>query len=197
MGPTGTVSLRQAINTANADTIDSQEIISFAAGLSGTIDLTQTLPNLANNITISGPGASNLTVQRDSSAAGFSIFTVNSEVNDIISGLTLTGGDAQLGANNGSGGGGAIYNGGTLTVSHDIFIANTANSPTDFYSGEGGAIYNSGTLTTTNDTFSNDTIVSGYWGNGGGGAIYNSGTLTTTNDAFRALKQPRPMVYSK
>ena len=52
--PTGTVSLRQAINTANADTIDSLVNINFAAGLHGTIDLTTALPNLANNISIMG-----------------------------------------------------------------------------------------------------------------------------------------------
>src|SRR5208337_1550870 len=38
--------LRDAINIANADTVDSQEVISFATSLSGTIDLTQALPNL-------------------------------------------------------------------------------------------------------------------------------------------------------
>src|SRR5208337_5649384 len=58
----GQVTLRDAINTANADTVDSQEIISFAAGLHGTIDLTQALPNLVNNISINGPGASSLIV---------------------------------------------------------------------------------------------------------------------------------------
>src|SRR5208337_4899920 len=76
-GPTGTVSLRQAITTANADMTDSQEVINFAPSLNGgTIDLMMALPNLANNISITGPGASNLTLQRDSSAATFSVFTV-------------------------------------------------------------------------------------------------------------------------
>ena len=42
--PTGTISIRQAINTANADTIDSLVNINFAAGLHGTIDLTTALP---------------------------------------------------------------------------------------------------------------------------------------------------------
>ncbi len=72
----GQTTLRDAITQANAST-DSQEVISFASVLQGTIDLTQGLPNLANNITINGPGASNLTVQRDSSAAQFSVFTVD------------------------------------------------------------------------------------------------------------------------
>jgi hypothetical protein len=86
--------LRQAINTANADKIDSLENINFAAGLTGKTDLTTVLPNLANNISINGPGAQYLTVQRDSSAAQFSVFTVNSGEAVNISGITITGGNA-------------------------------------------------------------------------------------------------------
>ena len=75
-GPTsGSITLRDAITQANADTTDSQEVISFAPGLQGTIDLTKALPALNNNIAIQGPGASNLTVQRDSTAPDFSVFT--------------------------------------------------------------------------------------------------------------------------
>ena len=44
-GPTGTVSLRQAIVTANNDTTDSQVNISFAINVRGTIDLTTALPS--------------------------------------------------------------------------------------------------------------------------------------------------------
>ena len=66
----GYTTLRDAIIQANAST-DSQEVINFASGLQGTIDLTQALPDLKNNIDLEGPGAKNLTVQRDSSAARF------------------------------------------------------------------------------------------------------------------------------
>ena len=64
-GPiSGSTTLRDAINQANASTA-SQEFINFS--VTGTIHLTQALPVLNNNISIQGPGASNLTVQRDSS----------------------------------------------------------------------------------------------------------------------------------
>ena len=49
-GPiSGYTTLRDAITQANAST-DSQEVINFASGLQGTIDLTQALPDLNNNI---------------------------------------------------------------------------------------------------------------------------------------------------
>ena len=181
----GQVTLRDAITMADADSTANRYVINFASGLQGTIDLTSALPALNNNIAIQGPGASNLTVQRDSTAPDFSVFTVNSGWTDTISELTITGGDAQSDT---GGTGGAIDNGGTLIVNNDIFTANAAdnsNSGGDWawYSGEGGAIYNSGILTATNDTFSNNTDKKGYFG-GGGGAIYNSGTLTATNDIF-------------
>ena len=54
-GPTsGNTTLRNAITQANASTAN-QEIINFT--VTGTIDLTQALPALNNNITIQGPGS--------------------------------------------------------------------------------------------------------------------------------------------
>ena len=132
-GPGSTVSLRQAINTANADTVDSQVNIGFAASLKVTIDLTTALPNLANNISINGPGASVLTVQRDSNAAQFSVFTVNNGVTD-ISGMTISGGSAVNG--------GGIDNNGTLTVDNSTFTNN--NGLVGNSSCGGGGIYNGG-----------------------------------------------------
>jgi len=65
VGSNGTVSLRDAIVTANADRVDSQVNIGFAAGLRGTIDLTTALPAISNAnaaISIAGPGPQYLTV---------------------------------------------------------------------------------------------------------------------------------------
>ena len=132
-GPASTVSLRQAINAANADTVDSQENIGFAAGLKGTIDLTTALPNLANNISINGPGASVLTVQRDSAAPDFSVFTVNSGETVSISGMMISGGEVG-----GDSGGGDIYNDGNLTVNSSTITNGSA--------WVGGGIANDGTL---------------------------------------------------
>ncbi len=183
-GPTSTVSLRQAINTANADTIDSQESINFAPGLHGTIDLTTALPNLANNISINGPGAALLTIQRDTGAAPFSIFTVNSGETVSISGMTITGGNAASG--------GGIFNyGGTLRVTNCTITDNTASGGSLYGNGEGyvtssfyggGAIYSTtgGAITIVNSTFTDNTT------NGDGGGIYTSGTATVTNSVFTA-----------
>ena len=172
-GPTGTVSLRQAIVTANADTIDSQENINFAASLAGTIDLTTALPNLANNISINGPGASVLTVQRDSSAAQFSVFTIgignaslDSSRTVSLSGMTIADGLANYG--------GGISNGSTLILDHIAIINNEA-----VYSG-GGIISGSCPLTVTECTFSHNSA------NWSGGGIFNSGgPLTVTDSIFQ------------
>src|SRR5208337_4801476 len=193
-GPTGTVSLRQAIVTANADTIDSQEVINFTPGLCGTIDLTTALPNLANNISINGPEASYLTVQRDSNAAQFSVFTVNSGETANISRLMISGGDALYG--------GGILNNGTLAVTNCIIANNTAPATTFGY-GEGGGIYNEETIALTGCSFQNNFAT---WGGGGldndgiatlsqsiftgnstgysGGGIYNDGALTIGASTF-------------
>ena len=173
----GSTTLRDAITQANASTA-SQEIINFASGLQGTIDLTQALPALNNNISIQGPGASNLTVQRDPSAAAFSIFTVNSGMTDTIAGITVAGGYVTFTSYSASFGGG-IVNRGTLTVNNDIFTNNSAF--------RGGGIYNNGTLTVTNSAFANNSVVSGAGAGGGlGGGIYNDlgSTATVNNSAF-------------
>ena len=186
------VSLRQAINTANADTVDSQVNVGFTAGLNGTIDLTTALPNLANNINIIGNGQL-LTVQRDQNAAGFAVFTVNSGETVSISGLTIAGGNATPYVGNGGG----IDSGGALTVNNCVF--------TDDGADYGGAINNgSGTLTVNNSTFTDNGVYDGggaiaNWSDtatvtncifannsaGGGGAIYNAiGTLTVNDTTF-------------
>ena len=160
-GPTGTVSLRQAINTANADTTDSQEVINFAAGLKGTIDLTTALPNLANNISITGPGASALTVQRDSSAVPFSVFTVNSGETVNLSGLTIFGGNSTLS------GGGIGANAASLTVSNCILVDNSSQV-------DGGAIHgSSGTLTVTDSSFTGNSAA--HWGSAINGRVAGDG----------------------
>ena len=158
-GPiSGQTTLRDAITQADTDNAD-QYFINFAPGLQGTIDLTNALPALNNNIAIQGPGASNLTVQRDSTAPDFSVFTVNSSEIVGISGMTISGGNA----NNGGG----IYNNGTLTVNDSIFTNNSANY--------GGGIYNNeGTVTVTNSTFTSNP----------GDGIYNESALTVVNCTF-------------
>jgi len=92
-GPTpGNTTLRDAITQADGGT-GNQYVIKFA--VKGTIDLTSALPALDNNIAIKGPGAKNLTVQRDPTASPFRIFTVDAGDTVNISGLTIAGGNTQ------------------------------------------------------------------------------------------------------
>ena len=180
----GKVTLRDSITMADAGSTANQYVINFASGLQGTIDLTQALPNLANNISINGPGATSLTVQRDQNAVGFSVFTVDSGETVSISGITITGGNATSG--------GGIFNyGGTLMVTNCTITDNTASGGSLYGNGEGyvtssfyggGAIYSTtgGAITIANSTFTGNTT------NGDGGAIYTSGTATVTNSVFTA-----------
>lgn len=151
LNDSGAGSLRQAILDASPGyTID------FA--VTGTITLTGEYLYIDKNLTITGPGANQLTI---SGTNNWSVFNIqNGTV--IISGLTITNGEESHG--------GGIYNAGNLTL-----IACTVSGNTADY---GGGIYNYSTGTTilTNCTVSNNTA------NIGGGGIFNySGTLTLTN----------------
>ena len=185
---TGQTTLRDAITTANADMTDSQEVINFAANLSGTINLMTALPNLATNISINGPGASSLTVSGGGSSSSFSVFTVNIGVTASISELTISNGNASYG--------GGVDNSGNLTLANDTISGNSAQ-------GDGGGVFNAGTATLTNDTISGN---SAQFGGGGvynyyfvvtltndilsgnrattGGGVDNNGNLTLTNDTI-------------
>jgi predicted outer membrane repeat protein len=163
-----TLTLRDAITKADAGTgTGNQYVIKFARSLKGTINLTKALPFLDNTITIQGPGATKLTVNRTATAPFFPIFTVDKGETDTISGLTITGGDATDG--------GGIDNLGTLTVSKVTF---TDNHTTNFAGGVGGGIDNLGTLTVTNSAFTGNSA------SGAGGGIYNFDALTVTGTTF-------------
>ena len=99
LSDSGAGSLRQAITDANANA--GADTITFANGLTGTITLTSALPNLTDDVTLSGPGAKLMTVAR-SSAAGtpaFRILTIDNGAATpptvSISGLTLANGLIQ------------------------------------------------------------------------------------------------------
>ncbi len=97
------------------------------------------------------------------------IFTINDGVNVIIQNLTLTNGAAR-------GSGGAIYNGGNLTLKDCTLSENSAYTLGDT-TYNGGAVYNEGTLTVSGCTFNKNIA-------GKGGAVYNEGTLTVNNSTF-------------
>jgi len=198
----GAGSLRAAIAAANPG-----DTISFAPSLTGTITLTSGAITLAQNITISGPGASTISVSGNNASA---IFIVNSGASATVSGLTLTNGAGAVCAGNSPEVcGGAIQNEGVLTVTSATFTNNVA-SPAS--TGEGGAIYNDfgATLSVTNSIFSgneaalggavasespNATIASSTFTSntaqgtqtvpfGIGGAVYSDDDMTITGSTF-------------
>jgi CSLREA domain-containing protein len=181
--------------------------ISFNLPANSVITLNTALPTFQGNVTIVGPGSSQLTIQR-STADGtpdFTIFSfapINGNFTDTISGLTLANGKNTASGSFPTGGclfnlefdvvtvtdvtfrgctglnGGAINNGGTLTLTDSTIDGNTASG------GAGGGIYNTsggfngdGTLNLIRTTVSNNSA------NAQGGAIANvsSGVVTLTN----------------
>src|SRR5205085_5121057 len=123
------------------------------------------------NMSIVGPGATVLTVRRDT-GGDYRIFTVGSGVTATISGLTITNGNANgIGIENF--GGGILNNGTQLDISACVITGNV--------SGEGGGLdAQGGTLNITNST------ISGNVGDSEGGGIFtNSGvTLNITGSTI-------------
>jgi hypothetical protein len=157
----GTGSLRQAL----ADAVDG-DTINFNSSLNGQrITLTSGELLVNKSVTISGPGATMLTVDANHTSR---VFDIASGKDVTISGLTITNGSAPIGF------GGGIYNDhARLTVSGCTISGNSADQ------GQGGGIYNDGydgsaTMTITNSTISGNSA----WP---GGGISNNGTMTITN----------------
>ncbi len=188
--------LRSAIYAAN--NITSAAVIDLS-GLSGTIDLTSSLPGITNsNVTIIGPGASALTI---SGQGQYQIFNAPNFTTLAVSGLTLADGNA------GGGSGGAIFST-VVTAANCTFIGNSAPAR----SGAGGGAIRAGILTVTNSTFTDnssydpggaieDVIPKGtitianstFTGNSSasfGGAIRQTGPLTVTNSTFSGNSSP-------
>ena len=147
----GSGSLRNAIERANLD--PAGDTIAFAPSVVGEIGLTTALPDLSTDITLAGPGARNLAVTRGRTAGVISlsrIFTVTAGARVEITGLTISGGQAETG--------GGISNAGTLrlanvTVTRNYALGRTAPNPgggTMPGDGRGGGIANSGTMTIEN-----------------------------------------------
>jgi CSLREA domain-containing protein len=154
----GTCTLRAAIMEANA--LAGVDTIGFNA--TGTINIGSLLPGIAGGLTISGPGASALSVA--GSGTG-SVLVINAGVTATVSGLTVTGG---VGSGAGGNAGGGIDNEGMLTLTRARVVANTAQF--------GGGIYDApgADLVLVESTIDGNTAASGF-----GGAIYNVGGGTT------------------
>jgi hypothetical protein len=187
-------SLRGATQEANAHVGDDGIEIDLPAG--SVINLTSALPDLSESVSISGPGADQLTVRRNT-GGDYRIFNVIATGTVTLAGMTISNGFITQG-------GGAISNGnGTANVINCTLIGNntdtigggilnsgngtvnvtnctlTANNATNGGGGSGGGIANAGTVNITNSTLSENSA-------GAGGGIYNfaSGTVNVTNSTI-------------
>jgi hypothetical protein len=186
----GTGSLRDTIAAAAAG-----DTIQFDTALNGqAITLTTAELAIGKNLTIEGPGADRLTVQR-STASGtpeFRIFTIANQPGSVavtIAGLTISNGNAL--------GGGIFTNVRTLTIDRCVISGNshggianagsygdpaTVNIINSTISGnDGGGVsvagpgfygFRGGEVTITGST------ISGNFSASNGGGIYNAGGLT-------------------
>ncbi len=138
----------------------------FTDGTAHTIQLTSALPDLASNITITGPAANLLTINGEGQTGGFRVFTIDSGDTVTLSGMTISNGYT-------SGLGAGIDNKGSLTI-NACTISNNATAQ----SSEGGGIYSDGPLTINNSTLTGNTA------RYGGGIEADQGNLTITNSTF-------------
>ena len=193
----GVGSLRQALADAN-----DGDTITFDPSLNGqAITLVSGQLLLDKSVTITGPGADQLRVQRSTTVGtpDFRIFYVSPGNSITISGLGISGGhisgdigggiyndqnsvltlnNCDVGGNMAAVGAGIYSRNATLTINDSIVEDNLADS-------DGAGIYNDGassgaaTLTITNSTVTRNWAASGF---GGGicNAAFNSGVATLT-----------------
>jgi CSLREA domain-containing protein len=174
LNDSGSGSLRTAMTSAKSDPAGN---IVFASGVTGTITLQSSLPNVAltsGSMTITGPGANKLTISGQNK---YQVLVVVSGTAN-ISGATITNGFVAAGGGytTDPGWGAAFYvaAGATLNLQNDVLTNNVTAG------GGGGAILSEGTLNVTGTTFSGNSVTS----TDGGAAIFNIGTMTVSGSTF-------------
>jgi hypothetical protein len=156
----GAGSLRQAIADANdGDTVEF--------GVTGMITLITSELLVDKSITLSGPGATNLSVDGNGSSR---VFHINSGKTATISGLTI--------ANGASDNGGGIFNEhADLTLSNCTVSGNSASL-------SGGGVYSHGGVRSATLTLNNSTITGNSASSFGGGINNHLATLTANNSTI-------------
>jgi hypothetical protein len=150
LNPNGAGSLDQAIQDANA--AGGADTITFAPGLTGTIDQTTNLTDVLEDVDIQGPGAGVITVDGGDSSE---LFRFVAGAASTISGLTITNGAT-------SGGGGGIFVGdGDLAVARSVISSSTSGQ-------DGGGLYCNNDGTVTIDA----TTITGNTAHSAGGGLY-------------------------
>jgi CSLREA domain-containing protein len=180
-GSTGGLSLREAIQLANART--GADTINFAVNGSIALSLGELLitDDLTINGDTNGDGTPNITIDANQTSRVLKIddgSTANKVVT--LNGLTVTGGRVNGGT---APVGAGIQNFEALTVRNSSVTHNLADEST-YGNGSGGGIHSFGTLTVINSQISENTFDGGFESDGGGGGIYSLGTLTVINSTI-------------
>jgi predicted outer membrane repeat protein len=179
----GTGSLRQAIIDEPAG-----GTVNFDPSLSGTIALTTGTLVIAKDLTITGPGASVITVSGNNA---LQVFNISGSFMVTISGLTIENGSSMNGGGIGNAGtltvdtcivtnnkasanGGGIYSTGVLTVLSSADSCKITNNQTTGMNAPGGGIYSSGVLTVRSTTAQHKSLIAGNIATGNGGGLYST-----------------------
>lgn len=174
----GPGSLRQAILDANGAA--GADIIEFQAGLTGAIVLSSGQLMVSDSVDIQGPGAPDLAVTGLGDSRLFYLYNSNAFLDITISGLTLAGGNANLG--------GAIADFGENLVLDGMVITGNVASVDVEGGGDGGGLYAVDTGSGMDLTIRDSTISGNTAGDDGGG-IYierasGSGALHMENSTL-------------
>ena len=167
--------LREAIAFAFANgTITFDPALTSGGPAQITLDATSGQLLISKNLTITGPGASLMTVRRESTAPSFRILEVaaSRDVFVTLAGLTISGGSNATGA------GIANQGFGALTLRRMVISGNTASAS----GAVGGGVYTGGRLTIDSSTIA-DNHASGS-GALGGGIFIGGGSLIVTNSTI-------------
>jgi hypothetical protein len=175
----GAGSLREAINGANSSTF-GEDTINFAIpNCTGnsvcTITLTtgELVINAAGKLTITNStGASRLLISGNNQSR---VFSVSTNADLTLDGVTVTGGNVVGNRSNQSGGGIYINYNGKLTLMNSAVSGNSASN--------GGGVYNYNSSATTSLTITNSTI-SGNSAGVGAGISNNYGKATIVNSTI-------------
>lgn len=176
----GAGSLREAL--AEAQATDTDDEITFAPSVTGTIRLTTgeldvAVGGAAGNLTVQGPGPDVVAVDAGGQSRVLDVHGPGGDTRPlvVVSGLTLTGGFTA----------GAVDGGGALrAMGTDVTLARMLVSDSRTYGFGGGVSLEGGSLLVTASTITGNsswvTSWGGGYGAGGGGIFFDGGETTGT-----------------
>jgi hypothetical protein len=183
-GETGT--LRWAVEEANS----RPGADGIPINVTGTIELETFLPPILNSLSIVGPGASNLTIERKAGSAPFRILNFSGNFPSVVRDVTISGGLAREGA--------GIYSEAENLMLIGVVVAgNEARAEGgELAEARGGGIAGSGALMLFESTISGNTASASAGGSrtlAAGGGINVTGTIrlersTISGNAVRATE---------